>query len=295
MMVYYFLPDPGIFGGVKVACQFVSMLLSAGVRAVVALPEGKAPRWFSAAAPVVTHQVALDNVTSSDWIMITWPPDYEWLKQFPGRLVCHCQGTDDRMHPIFADTSVPLLTCWKQAQEYVRLQYDRETVDVGIAISDDFFFDGSRKEDNRIAYMPRRGYSIARDCMRKVGSQDFIPVDGLHEREAARCLKSSGIFLATAVGEQFGLPALEAMAAGCVVLSVPVKGGMEYLHDGFNCFVVSVEEMPKKLDWLIRRENAATRGVMRLRAVAAAQRYRMVVQRRHLERLLQDELVWLKQ
>ena len=48
-------------------------------------------------------------------------------------------------------------------------------------------------------------------------------------------MKHCSIYLATAEGEWSGLPALEAMSAGCVVVSVPVLGGMEYLDDGVNC------------------------------------------------------------
>ena len=293
-MIYYFLPDPGIFGGVKIACQFLSMLISAGVRAVAVLPGGKAPQWFPTAVPVVSDCEARERLTCADWSMITWPPDYERLRSLPGRLICHCQGTDDLMHPIFEDASVPILSCWKQAAEYVKTHFNRETIEVGIAITDAFYYDGSHKQDNLIAYMPRRGYPFVRSCMRRCASQDFKPIDGLGETEVACRLKQAGIFLATAVGEQFGLPALEAMASGCLVISVPVKGGMEFLHDGINCIVTDPEEMPEQLNRIIRPENSGKRAMMRMNALATAQAYRMSLQMRLLNNLLQNELSSLK-
>jgi len=293
-MIYYFLPDPGIFGGVKVACQFLSLLISAGLRAVAVLPGGRAPQWFQASVPIVSEHEARKHLRSNDWSMITWPPDYQKLRNLPGRLICHCQGTDDRMHPIFADTSIPILSCWKQAKDYIKANFDRDTIDVGISIPDDFFFDGSRKQDNRIAYMPRRGYPCVRSCMRRNASHDFAPIDGLSELEVARRLKSAGIFLATAVGEQFGLPALEAMAAGCLVISVPVKGGMEFLDHGVNCLVAEPEKMPDALDRILRTDYSKKRAMMRMKAVATAQRYRVSIQRQRINSLLQNELGWLR-
>ena len=292
-MLYYVLPYAGIAGGVKAACQFVDLVASLGVRAAVALPGGRAPQWFTSRAAILDEDEVLRSLNSSDWLMITWPPDYQRLRERGARLVNHCQGTDDRMDVIFADREVPILTCWDQAARYVQEKFGRRTVEVGYSISDCFYFNGERKEDTLLAYMPRRGFPIVRRCIRSNPELEFVPLDGLDEKEVARNLKRAGVFLATAVGEQFGLPALEAMAAGCVVLSVPVKGGMEYLHDGDNCAVVEPAQMPDRLRWISRPEQASLRAQLRTRAVATAHRYRLDRQRRHLANLLRGELRWL--
>jgi glycosyltransferase involved in cell wall biosynthesis len=289
-MIYYFLPDPGIFGGVKVGCQFVEMLNSLGVRAVLALPEARAPQWFDARAAVVSDEEALARITENDWAMITWPPDYERLRELPARLMCHCQGTDVKMDPVFADQRFSIMTCWEQAARYVREKFSRDSIDVGISISDCFYFDGGQKHANRVAYMPRRGFRIASSCIQKCRGLDFVPIEGLPEWEVSRLLKKSGIYLATAEGEQFGLPALEAMAAGCVVLSVPVNGGMEYLLDGDNCFVTQPEDMAARLRWIARRENKPLMEKMRCRAMDTAFQYRPALQLRRLKGLLSSEL-----
>jgi glycosyltransferase involved in cell wall biosynthesis len=197
------------------------------------------------------------------------------------------------MEPIFADQKVPLLTCWQQAASFVLEHFKRSSVGVGIAISDCFFWDGGLKYDCLVAYMPRRGFPNVRKCLRKCSSLDFMPLDGLPETDVARKLKQAGIFLATALDEQFGLPALEAMAAGCVVLSVPVKGGMEYLINGENCFVVEPEQMAECLQWIAQPENQGLRARIRARAVATAMGYRVSLQRERLAQLLRGELSWL--
>jgi len=292
-MIWYFLPDPGIFGGVKVACQFLDLLGSCGRRAVAVLPGGKAPQWFSCRTPIVSEEEARRRIGADDYLMITWPPDYARLKDWPGHVVCHCQGTDPKMDPILADNSVPILTCWKQARRYLGDKHARRGTDVGISISECFYFNGGRKFDNLVAYMPRRGFDVVRQCMRRNRSLDFCGMDGLHERDVARRLQASGVYLATAEGEQFGLPALEAMAAGCLVLSVPVKGGMEYLDDGENCLVAAADEMPYKLRWAMSPARAEWRSRLRGRALATAMGYRPSLQRRRLEESLKGGLSWL--
>ena len=66
------------------------------------------------------------------------------------------------------------------------------------------------------------------------------------------------------------------MAAGCLVLSVPVLGGMDYLRDGDNCLVADPGEMPERLRWIAAPENARLRERIRHRARATAGPYRSV-------------------
>jgi len=292
-VIYYFLPGRGLFGGVKVAIQFIGLMSSLGVKIVAVLPDGKAPDWFVARAAVLAEEQVWPRLTADDWLMITWPPDYPRLKD-RGKLVCHCQGTDELMDPIFADQNVPILSCWEQADEYVRQAHGRSTLKVGIAISDCFFHDGSIKWDNRVAYMPRRGWELIKACMKANRSLDYQPIDGLDEMAVSQCLKQSGLYLATSIGEQFGLPALEAMAAGCAVISVPVKGGTEYLRTGFNCLLGQPGELPELLAWLSEPAQTELRHLFRARAVATAHNYRLCGQRRRLARLLEQELSWLR-
>jgi hypothetical protein len=289
-VIYSFLPEAGIFGGVKFGFRLVEMLNDVGASAVVVLPDGRAPRWFAARAPILCEADALPRLREDDWRMITWPPDHERLSRLPGRFVNHCQGTDPRMDPILGDPDVRVLTCWEQSARWLRDRFGREPIEIGIHVATEFFPRGERKRDLQVAFMPRRGNELARRCMRRVPRLDYLPIDGRHEREVARRLRGAGLFLATAVGEEFGLPALEAMAAGCVVVSVPVKGGMEFLRDGENCVVADPEDIADRLDWIARPENARRRALLRQRAVATALRYRPSVQRRRLAELVAGPL-----
>ena len=57
-MIYYFLPDPGIHGGIKVACQFVDFLKRLDADAVAVLPHGAAPGWFQSTTPIIDERLA---------------------------------------------------------------------------------------------------------------------------------------------------------------------------------------------------------------------------------------------
>lgn len=269
----YFLPGAGIFGGIKTGFQFADALAAAGVKVVMALPGAQAPQWFRSTAPVVDRAAALAALRPGDVAIFSLPSDHAELKATPARLVYHCQGTAPEIDPILADLDVTILTCWQQARDHAEAR-GRRPIDVGIAVSDCFFYDRTPKHRDTVSFMPRRGAPIVRNVALSMPWLDLTPIDGLHEDAAAAIMMRSRFHLATSVGEWFGLPALEAMAAGCIVLSVPVLGGREYLHDGINCLIGEPGDMPDLLARLTRPDAARLRDRLRAGAMAAASRYR---------------------
>ena len=128
--------------------------------------------------------------------------------------------------------------------------------------------------------------SIATKAAQSLSRLDWHPLDGMDEARICRHLQKAGVYLATAVNEQFGLPSLEAMASGCLVASVPVVGGMEFLRDGYNCLVDEPEALVERLKSLTRPEQAPLRELMRLRAKATAFGYHPYALKRRLAHLL---------
>jgi glycosyltransferase involved in cell wall biosynthesis len=292
-VIYYFLPTEGIAGGIKVGFQFMEMLISLGAPGVVAIPGGRAPQWFSCSVPVVEREQALSRITPQDWAVINWPRDLNPLADTGARLACHVQGTPT-MERVFAHPGMLFLTCWEKADRHIRQHYGRPTIPVGISVSECFFGQGDVKRDNEAAYMPRRGLDIATKAALSLAMLNWRSLDRLDEPQVCRCLQRAGVYLATAVGEQFGLPALEAMAAGCLVASVPVEGGMEYLRDGYNCLVDEPERLIARLKDMMHPSRAGQRELMRQRARAAAYAYHPYAQKRRLAHLLQGPLRYLK-
>lgn len=72
-----------------------------------------------------------------------------------------------------------------------------------------------------VAYMPRKLPEHARAIEAIVAPRfphvRWIPIDGVAEDRVAQTLRGAGVFLSTQDREGLGLPALEAMACGCVV------------------------------------------------------------------------------
>lgn len=291
-MIYYFLPNAETFGGVKVGFQFMEALISLGVPGVVATPGGLAPQWFACSVPVMDRERALERITSQDWAVLNWPGDLDDLLNSGARLVAHVQGTP-AMERVFAQPDILFLACWEQARRHIEENYGRETVLVGISVSECFFGQGELKVDNEAAYMPRRGLDIATKAALSLAMLNWRPLDGLAEPAICRYLQRAGVYLATSLNEPFGLPALEAMAAGCLVASVPVLGGMEFLRDGYNCLVDEPDRLIARLKEMMPPSRAGERELMRLRARATAFAYHPYALKTRLAHLLQGPLARL--
>lgn len=89
-----------------------------------------------------------------------------------------------------------------------------------------------------IAFMPRKQPAEIRFLRRAFTLRNprwadipWIPIDGLDRAGVARAMGSSAVFLSTCLYEGFGLPALEAMACGCLVAGFHGYGGLEYVSD----------------------------------------------------------------
>lgn len=293
MNIYHF-PGTGIYGGIKVGYQFAALLNDLGVPTVAATPDGSAPQWFRAAVPTISHEDARRSLARVANVLFSYPPDYVNLLMWNAPLVVHCQGTDDRMDPVFANPDVRILTCWPQARSHVRTLTGRETIEVGISVSGDFYYGGEDKLTGTVAYMPRRGNEIVTLVRRQNRGLRFSAIKGADEAKTAAIMKRSEFYLATSVGEQFGLPAFEAMAAGCVVVSVPVVGGMDYLRHGENCIVAAPADLPGALAEIAREEHAPLRARLRQSARVTAMEFLASQQRARVAKLLGGELGFLR-
>lgn len=293
-MNYYFLPGAGTFGGVKMAYQFAACLNELGVPCIAATPDGTAPGWFTSSVATIESRQALKSLSSGDTAIFSLPHDYGWIRQLDARPVFHCVGTDPMIHACIGDPRLTILTAWPQAADYVMQKTGRRTVDVHAAISPVFFYDGSTRMEGSVAYMPRRGSEIARACIAELPHLEFRAIEKMPERDVAAFFKSSEFYLATSVGEWFGLPALEAMAAGCVVVSVPVLGGMDYLRNDANSLVASPAGISETLREAALPENHGYRSRLRDNALATAYAFTMARHRQRLSEQLDGPLRFLR-
>lgn len=96
----------------------------------------------------------------------------------------------------------------------------------------------------QIAYMPRkrvRDVPYIRRCFAlshpAFADVPWVEIDGQSEDRVAATLGQSAIFLSLGRREGFGLPPLEAMASGCLVVGFTGIGGRDYAdqHNGMWC------------------------------------------------------------
>lgn len=82
------------------------------------------------------------------------------------------------------------------------------------------------------------------------------------DRQLAGLLRETDIFLSTSLWEGFGLPALEAMACGCAVITSRNGGCSEYAVDGVNCLAYQPDDhlaLAGLLNLLIADRSLASR------------------------------------
>lgn len=278
-MNFYFLPEPTIHGGIKVGFQFATMLRQLGIDVVIATPNGSAPQWFSSQLPVLSQEKVIPNLTPKDRVIFSLPYDYYKLKKLPARMIFHCQGTDSAIIPILQDEKVEILTCWTQAEEFVS-EFLRDSENVGISVSRNFYYSGESKLSRSYATMPRRGVLPFPE---KLNGFKKYQIDNMHEDVASQILRQSSGFLALSENEWFGLPSLEAMASGCIVVSPKTLGGVEYLIAGENCFVEKVENLSELMSEVLRSEQKHQH--LRQRALEMSYRYHPRAQFKKLQKL----------
>ncbi|MGJ1412123.1 glycosyltransferase [Sphingobacterium thalpophilum] len=106
-----------------------------------------------------------------------------------------------------------------------------------------FFYTGEKRR--QICFMPRKlsdDVSQVVNILKLKGIDDsweLVPIENKTEKEVAQIMQESAIFLSFNHREGFGLPPVEAMACGCIVIGYKGRGGIEYFKPEFS---YSIEE-----------------------------------------------------
>jgi glycosyltransferase involved in cell wall biosynthesis len=163
-------------------------------------------------------------------------------------------------------------------------------------IDPELFAFSSRKK-RQIAYMPRKNkLDVYQVLLRlrltgQLEGWDVIEIADRTEAETATILRESAIFLSSGHPEGFGLPAAEAMLAGCIVVGYHGYGGREFLTEEL-AFPVDVGDVVAFADRVaeILRELESRPDALRVRAEKAS---RFIADNYSLEREERDLLaIW---
>ena len=97
-----------------------------------------------------------------------------------------------------------------------------------------FFGDGLKPltQPISVACMPRKGLPhirLVQGLLATVGSKvSWLEIHGLPKEEVIARMRDAQIYVSTSVAEGLGLPPLEAMAAGCLVIGFAGGGGLDF-------------------------------------------------------------------
>jgi len=238
-------------GGTKILYSHVQHLVRHGYPAFIVHNQADFTLpWMRSTIPTLYVEKGFD-LLPGDVVVI--PEDHgsalEAFRTTPVKKFVFCQSyiyvfgplRDDRSWGHFDVTGV--FCSSETVRDFIQLAFNRRDVPIvhnGIPL--DVFKPAPKKL--QIAYMPRKRFAeleFIKNLFPRLNERHrdipWVPIENADEATVARVLGESAIFLATGLYEGFGLPPLEAMACGCLVVGFHGYGGLEYAKpkNGFWC------------------------------------------------------------
>ena len=238
-------------GGVKTIYHHVSHLAKNGYRAfVVHNKSGFSPTWINVNVPTLYMEENF-RVYPNDIVVL--PEDHhvalDAFKNIHVRKFIFCQNhfyifSGLRNNSSWKDFDISGVFCCSDViAEFIKLVFHLDPVPViHNAISSDLFKPLPKKL--QVAFMPRKRpteIEFIRNIFQRVYPDykhiQWVEIDKEDESKVAQILGESAIFLSTSLYEGFGLPPLEAMSCGCLVIGFHGAGGLDYAtsKNGFWC------------------------------------------------------------
>ncbi|HYV39785.1 MAG TPA: glycosyltransferase family 4 protein [Gemmataceae bacterium] len=241
-ILYFNHDNPNPSGGVRTIYTHVRHLVRNGLPAFVVHGYPQiSPRWFNEDVPRLYLQSGL-KVKPDDVVII--PEDLssalESLKSIPAKKVVFCQNhfgifAGLGQHPSWQELGIHKVFCCSDVvADFLRTNLGWQDVPVVHCAIDHSLFRPASKL-LQIACMPHKrrleADFVLKLTHRLLGNPADIGwawLDGASEKDVARVLAESAIYLSMSHLEGLGLPPLEAMASGCVVVGFHGYGGLEY-------------------------------------------------------------------
>jgi hypothetical protein len=239
--VVYAVPETaGPAGGVRICSRHVSLLLAAGVDAALWCPTpGYAFGWFDERVPILPG--AELELTDDDLLVLPELAVVPGRDPAPGaRKVIFNQNhfytflhwSDPQQYPGWDPPPAIWTVSTESAAVLARVHPDLTLALVPNSVDTKLFQPAARRTRS-ITWMPRKRRHEAM-LLRRLLDNDprargvaIRELSGLSEREVARALGETSVFVSLGAFEGFGLPVAEALASGCLVAGYPAGGGEE--------------------------------------------------------------------
>ena len=251
MLIIHVLPENAdVCGGIKVHYQLAQLEKSLGHSPVIAYPlVEEEPRWFSHSCKVLSwkdaflmakaHEdecVVIGRESPSE--ILPWPAKYK---------VCYVQGeslmagspSDFKDLTMWYSSKWNLSQCTSRGYREGPLVYpfvDPRVFHPGVG-------EKFRRQHLSVLVQLRKNGKLRWLEMTQHLKKDLLaglnPVflSGVSEKEFAQHLRQADILFAHSFPEGFGLPSLEALYSGTLVVGYTGGGGTDFLVDHVNCFL----------------------------------------------------------
>lgn len=243
------------FGGVRLILRHVAILNRNGIPGYTYVAPGEQlSNWLKGEQAPIVRAIPTGRV-----VRVIPETDVEALRQFSRKVILvqsfgflspfttKIEREDDQIEGVIT-VSHPLASAVKQS-------FGRSATVISPSIDTAMFKPAAK--DHLIAFMTRRNWIGIEEilALAKPSSFGIDRIQGLTHAEVACRLSRASIFLAAGYSEGFGLPSLEAMASGCLVVGFAGGGGLEFMEDGVNCLLAedgNSEEAAEKLKLAMR-------------------------------------------
>lgn len=228
-------------GGVRIAHHHVAMLNRNGFDAQIVLVDGNRDSFFDADIPIDVLTPTF-RMRRSDIFVIPepWGQQMRQLQPFPIRRLMFCQNHFYLYHGLGPGGSFEerglhgVFCCSEVIAEYISRAFGIADVPIIHNGIDQSIFKPAPKL-RQIALMPRKMrvetnfiVETFRRLHPRLADVPQVMIDNMTEAETAQTLSESAVFLAMGRNEGFGLPPIEAMASGCIVVGFMGDGGRSF-------------------------------------------------------------------
>lgn len=301
MNIAYVLEDAGSSGGARVVLEHCKRLAARGHDITLFTVNGSDPHdWFDLVGVRVTCtgsyaklRKALESYKGCK--VATWWKTAAPVAESGGKGFYLIQdietsyNTDPAEHaPVLATYELGLTHITEGAWVTERV---KDAHCVGIGLDHEMFKPtGAERKQDMVLYCYRRHFlkgpdlfvsafpSLRKKDVVTVGIENPPSIRIRHrgfveDADLVGLYNSASVYVVTSTHEGFCLPALEAMACGCPVVTTNADGNMEFCIDGFNCLIV--DRNPSSLVDAICEvcANPALAKQLAKEGLATAQRY----------------------
>ena len=249
--VIFMVPrNSGASGGVKTLYEHAQVLLRAGVDArLLARREAYISADWGMEVPVHIGNFQVQSGDVFVWPEVSRPSTIMRINRPDVRNVLFVQN-HFYVFQVLPDYSAlarlrlsSIIASSKSIQKFLHRYLDLSNVPL-IPCAIEHLCGNSISKINQISLMPRKRVfeaafikKMLRRCFIDAAKYEWLEIDDMAHSQVMNNLAGSKIFLSLQKMEGFGLPALEAMAAGCLVVGFTGQGGAEYANSDNGIWV----------------------------------------------------------